>query len=76
MDHSTAICPVEDGGVSAAFLPDERQELADSIRENFSQLFETLSRLSDLYGDTVQGSHARAAAAAAKRARLIANRLS
>lgn len=72
MDRSTAIRPVED---YVDPIAEDQGELTDSIRAYLSDLFEMLTRLGDLYGDTVQGSHARAAAAAAYRARLLANRL-
>ena len=76
MERSIATRPVEDYPLAAAGLaPEDEQELADCIRANFSELSELLNRLGDLYGDTLPGARARAAAAAAKRARVLANRL-
>jgi hypothetical protein len=75
MDHLAANLRAENYSSPGEFPSGDGEDLATSVRTNFSALAEALSRLGDLYGESIKGAHARKAAAAARRARILADLL-
>jgi hypothetical protein len=76
MDRSRAVLQLRDRQpLPAEVLWENDEMLAATIRAGFAELSDRLSRLADIYGDSTPGAHARAAAAATIRAKLLADRL-